>query len=232
MRNVLGIGWQAFFSINRIVCSSNLDNLAKSRSGNWRFKRVWRILVPGVIPPSIPQSRVTGTSNTRSISQRYSTHGCPCGYYGDPIKPCICSAQQVEKYRNRISGPLMDRMDIQLEVQRVTYDDLTGSAQPESSAQVRQRVESARKLQNIRLMDSSCSCNAEMGRRQIQRDCHISQDVKNLLQNAFERFNFTARAYDRILKVARTIADLAGAESIQINHVAEAIQYRSLDRKI
>ena len=156
---------------------------------------------------------------------------CPCGFYGDPIKPCICTAQQIEKYRSRISGPLMDRMDIQLEVQRVSYDDLTGGRQPESSAQVRQRVESARLLQNRRLQDSGCLCNAEMGRKQIQRDCHISDEVKKMLQNAFERFNFTARAYDRILKVSRTIADLAGAESIQVNHVAEAIQYRSLDRK-
>jgi len=156
---------------------------------------------------------------------------CPCGYYGDPLKPCICTPLQIEKYCSRISGPLLDRMDIQLEVQRIPYADLTGEDTPEPSARVRQRVEQARARQQERFGGCGCTCNAEMGRKQVQEFCRLMPEVKKLLHDAFQRFSLSARAYDRILKVSRTIADLAEEEVIQPGHAAEAIQYRSLDRK-
>ena len=156
---------------------------------------------------------------------------CPCGFYGDPVKPCTCTPQQIQKYLGRISGPLMDRIDIQVEVLRMEYRELSSDCPTESSLEIRKRVEKARDIQARRFAGTDLTCNAQMERKHIQKYCQMSPQSKSIMQNAFQKFNFSARAYDRILKTARTIADLAGSKDIDVNHIAEAIQYRSLDRK-
>jgi magnesium chelatase family protein len=160
---------------------------------------------------------------------------CPCGFFGDAVKPCACSKTVVEKYLQRISGPLLDRIDLHVEVPRLRQDELTAPPAGESSAAIRQRVEKARELQRARFGESDKSgvyCNAHMNARQIRKHCAVSGDTLSLLRAAIDQMNLSARAYDRILKVARTIADLSGDEQIGIAHVAEAVQYRALDRKL
>jgi magnesium chelatase family protein len=148
------------------------------------------------------------------------------------MKPCTCSQGAVQKYLQRISGPLLDRIDIHIEVPRLDSDTMTSKAQMgEGSATIRLRVEQARQRQAERLSGTGLYCNAHMGAKQIQRFCEVQGDTKTLLRAAITQMSLSARAYDRILKLARTIADLAGEESIGIAHVAEAVQYRSLDRK-
>ncbi len=142
------------------------------------------------------------------------------------MKDCTCTPLQIQKYLGKISGPLLDRIDIRMEVPRVEFKDLSSDAAGETSAEIRKRVERARNIQLDRLKDSGISCNAHMGRKQIQKYCRLSQEAKNILEQAFERLKMNARSHDRILKIARTIADLAQSENIQLNHVAEAIQYR------
>jgi len=151
---------------------------------------------------------------------------CPCGYYGDPVKECTCTPHQIQKYLSRISGPLLDRMDIRMEVPRVNYGDLSSDQKPETSAQIRCRVEKARKVQLERLKEDGIACNAHMERKQIQKYCKMSPEAKKVLQSAFDQLNLSARSYDRLLKVARTLADLDQAEIIEFNHIAEAVQYR------
>lgn len=156
---------------------------------------------------------------------------CPCGYFGDPVKECLCTPPQIQRYLGRVSGPLLDRIDIQIEVGRVAYDDLASAPPGESSAAVRARVERARAVQRARLAGSGADCNARMGVREIRRHCRLGREAQNVLRLAFRQLQLSARAYDRILKVARTIADLDGSAEIKAAHVAEAIQYRTLDRK-
>lgn len=151
---------------------------------------------------------------------------CPCGFYGDPVKQCTCTPYQIQKYASRISGPLLDRIDICMDVPRVEYKDLSSEDRPETSAQIRHRVEKTRKVQIERLKESGITCNAHMERKQIQKYCITSPEAKNLLQSAFDQLNLSARSHDRILKTARTIADLEESEIIEVNHIAEAIQYR------
>ncbi len=161
-----------------------------------------------------------------------SMNPCPCGYYNHPTKPCVCSPSQVQKYLNKISGPLLDRIDIQVEITPVPFDELTNATPSESSVAIRERVLRARQIQQQRFADEpGVHSNAQMTPRLLQKYAQLDERGKNMLQNAMDRLNLSARAYDRILKVARTIADLDGSPDIQSAHIAEAIGYRSLDRE-
>ena len=157
---------------------------------------------------------------------------CECGYLGDPKHECRCNPTQIQRYRARISGPLLDRIDIHIEAPALAISELREEKPAESSAVIRQRVQAARNCQLARLKDSRSSSNARMNHAQIRRYCIIDSTLGDLMQQAMEQLALSARAYDRILKVARTIADLAGAEDIAANHLLEAIQYRSLDRNL
>ena len=157
---------------------------------------------------------------------------CPCGYYNHPEKPCTCPPGAVQKYLNKISGPLMDRIDLHVEVTPVPYKDLTEKRTGESSAEVRKRVIAARKIQEQRYADfPTIHANAQMNSQLIQKYCDLDDTCRNMLKNAMNKMGLSARAHDRILKVSRTIADLDGSEYIQPGHLAEAINYRSLDRE-
>jgi len=161
-----------------------------------------------------------------------SMNPCPCGYYNHPDKDCVCTPGNIQRYMNKISGPLLDRIDIHIEVVPVSYDELSASESKENSEAIRERVIKARERQSERYADyESIHANAQMSSRMIREYCEINEAGKNLLKKAMENLGLSARAYDRILKVARTIADLEGTENIQSFHLAEAIQYRSLDRE-
>ena len=160
-----------------------------------------------------------------------SMNPCPCGHLNDPSRECICAPPQVQRYLSRISGPLMDRIDLHIEVTPVPFEELSRRGEGEPSSVVRERVVAARRLQAARFAEhGGIHCNAQMGTRQVRRYCKIDQNGQALLKMAMQRLGLSARAYDRILKVARTIADLAGSETIETVHLSEAIQYRSLDR--
>ncbi|MBQ8058130.1 MAG: YifB family Mg chelatase-like AAA ATPase [Ruminococcus sp.] len=156
---------------------------------------------------------------------------CPCGFYNHPVRECTCTEDAVRRYLSRISGPLLDRIDIHVEVPAVDYDDLTSKAQEESSKSIRERVNKARAIQTERYKGTTISCNANLDASMFSQVCVVDDRANMLLKNAFDKMGLTARAYDRILKVARTIADLEGSEIIKSNHITEAIQFRSLDRK-
>jgi len=156
---------------------------------------------------------------------------CPCGFFNDTRVQCTCTPKQIRQYLQRISGPLLDRLDIHVEVPRLRQDELMQRADGESSEAIRERVRRAREIQRRRFEGTGIFCNAQMGSRQIRDFCRLSETVRTLLRGAIGQLNLSARAYDRILKVSRTIADLAGEEEISGAHVGEAIQYRSLDRK-
>jgi magnesium chelatase family protein len=161
-----------------------------------------------------------------------ATQGCPCGYFGDPVHACRCTDIDIERYRSRISGPLLDRIDIHLEVPAVAYRDLVGAGAEEPSAAIRRRVE----LATVRQRERFCGrpglhANAHMTARDLRRYCPLSEPVERLLREAVTRLGLSARAYHRILKISRTIADLAGADELSTIHISEAIQYRSLDRR-
>jgi magnesium chelatase family protein len=155
---------------------------------------------------------------------------CPCGYFNDPRRECICSQMQIARYLAKISGPLLDRIDLQVEVAALTTDEIASVAPAESSAEIRKRVDAARQIQHERFRRALILCNAEMATRHMRRVCELDASSRKLLTSAIDRLNLSARAHDRILKVARTIADLAGSERIESAHVAEAVQYRALDR--
>ena len=158
---------------------------------------------------------------------------CPCGYLGHPTKPCTCSPAAAQRYLARVSGPLLDRIDIQIEVPPVDFEALTAKGgQEESSDAIRARVNAARAIQQKRFEGTSTTCNAKMTEHQIETYCALSDSCKKLLQNVFDRLGLSARAYNKILKLARTIADLDGAENIAEAHITEAIRYRNLDRRI
>jgi len=157
---------------------------------------------------------------------------CPCGYSGDPLHSCSCGPLSIERYRSRISGPLLDRIDIHLEVPAVAYGDLVGTQSDESSSAVRIRVERARAVQRARFQGQrGVHANAHMTARDLRRHCRLSEAVEAVFKQAVTRLGLSARAYHRVLKIARTIADLAGSAELTTAHVSEAIQYRSLDRK-
>ncbi|MEO6058180.1 MAG: YifB family Mg chelatase-like AAA ATPase [Gemmatimonadales bacterium] len=157
---------------------------------------------------------------------------CPCGYFGDPVRECRCGEADIERYRSRVSGPLLDRIDIHLEVPSVAYRDLVGAGPEEPSVVVRSRVELARQRQRERFHGRpGLRANAHMSARDLRRYCPLSEPVEHLLREAVGRLGLSARAYHRVLKIGRTIADLAGEEVLSTTHVSEAIQYRSLDRR-
>ena len=161
-----------------------------------------------------------------------SMNPCPCGFYNHPEKECSCPPGAVQKYLNRISGPLLDRIDLHVEVTPVGYQDLSSAEAGESSAAIRNRVINAREKQNKRFADQSgIYANAQMDSGLLKKICSIERAGSTLLKSAMEKLNLSARAYDRILKVSRTIADLDEKEEIRTEHLAEAIQYRSLDRE-
>ena len=155
----------------------------------------------------------------------------PCGYFGDLVKPCTCAYAAVTKYQKRVSGPLLDRFDIHIEVPRVDYDKLTSDRLGESSSAIRARVEAARQIQRERFnsLDTphSIACNADMRVAEVRQFCKLDETSESLVRAAMSQMNLSARGYHRVLKLARTIADLAGSEKIQTPHVAEALQYRA-----
>ncbi len=151
---------------------------------------------------------------------------CPCGYYGDPVRECTCSMSTVSRYQKRISGPLLDRFDIHIEVPRVDYDKLTADRLGEPSASIRSRVEQARERQRQRFDNGSLSSNADMGPTEVRQICQLDETGRSLIKAAMQQLQMSARAFHRILKLARTIADLSGSEDIDTPHLAEAIQYR------
>ncbi len=159
-----------------------------------------------------------------------SMNPCPCGYYGDEEKECKCTPQEIHRYLRKISGPLLDRIDIQVEVQRPKYKKIFSKEKVESSTVIQERVNKARQIQLNRYKKYQIHSNAEITIKMIAKFCQLDNEGEELLQNAFKRFKLSVRAYEKILKVARTIADLDGKENIEVKHVAEAIQYRCLDK--
>lgn len=161
-----------------------------------------------------------------------SMNPCPCGYYNHPDKECMCAPGIVNRYLNKISGPLLDRIDLHVEVTPVDFKKLSNERLSENSVTIRKRVVVARKIQQERFQqEKNVHSNAMLGSKHLRAFCRIDSDSQELMKNAMEKLGLSARAYDRILKVARTIADLEGSGGIKSNHIAEAIQYRSLDRE-
>jgi magnesium chelatase family protein len=161
-----------------------------------------------------------------------SMNPCPCGYYNHPEKECVCGPGIVQKYLNRVSGPLLDRIDLHIEVTPVKFDELTNARNSEKSSIIRERVIRARNIQKERFGQlPGIYCNAQMNSQMLRKWCRINEGGNKLLKTAMERLSLSARAYDRILKVARTIADLETSENVELVHLSEAIQLRSLDRE-
>ena len=160
-----------------------------------------------------------------------SMNPCKCGYFGDSRRQCTCTPTQINRYRSRISGPLLDRIDIQVEVSNVDYEDLSSTENSETSAEIKKRVNKTRKLQLERYKDYNIYSNSQLDAGMLKKFCPLGEEENAILRAAFDNLGLSARAHSRILKVARTIADLEGSENIKSEHIAEAIQYRSLDRK-
>lgn len=179
-------------------------------------------------------SRAAGTLTFPSrVMLVAAMNPCPCGYYGDAKRQCRCSSRQIENYRQRISGPLLDRIDIHVEVPLVDFRELSANTPSgEASPVIRERVVAARRIQQERFRKSAHRTNAAMNARLVRQHCQLNAEATGYLEQAMEEMNFSARAHDRILKVARTLADLAGSDTIRPNDILEAIQYRSLDRKL
>jgi magnesium chelatase family protein len=156
---------------------------------------------------------------------------CPCGFNNDPTRECTCSETEIRRYLSRLSGPLLDRIDLQINVPRLEYEEMTGQKDGESSTLIRQRVEAARQRQLRRFKGSNITCNAAMNTRVLRDSLHLHPAGEQMMQMAFHRLHLSARAYERILKVARTIADLAGNDQVLSQHVAEALSYRAYDRQ-
>ncbi len=182
----------------------------------------------GEITISRAQGALTYPCSTMIIA---AMNPCPCGYFGSSTRKCTCSKQAVAKYLARISGPLLDRLDLHVDVPALDYEHLSSHVTGESSAVIRARVNKARALQQERYQEEGLSCNAQLTPKIMQKYCKLTEDGQKILQEAFSRLGLSGRAYDRILKVARTIADLSGSELIDRPHIAEAVSYRSLDRK-
>lgn len=177
-------------------------------------------------------SRVNGTfTYPANFMFSASMNPCPCGYYGSKEKECTCSETAISKYMGKISGPLLDRIDICIEVSQVKYSKLDSNEKIETSEEIKKRVDKARKIQLERYKNNKILSNSELTPKLIDKYCKLDINGKKILENAFNKLKLSARAYGRILKVARTIADLEASENIQVKHIAEAIQYRSIDRK-
>lgn len=177
-------------------------------------------------------SRAAGTlSYPCSVMLICAMNPCPCGYFGHPTRPCTCPNGAAAKYLSRVSGPLLDRLDIHIEVPPVEYEQLSDETVSESSAKIRKRVNKVRNIQIERFKDTNINCNARMSSALVHKYCILTDSAKEILKASFERLGLSARAYDKVLKVARTIADMCESDVIDVQHIAEAIQYRSLDRK-
>ena len=189
-----------------------------------------------VLRQPLEEGRVTisRAASTLTLPARFmlvaAMNPCPCGYFTDPKKECSCSTVQIKKYLSRVSGPLLDRIDIQLEVPRLKVGEIMGKENAELSVDIKKRVENARTAQRNRYHLRKIRCNAELESRELAKYCAVSSEGEQLLKMAIQELGFSARAYHKCLKVARTIADLEGSEPIQTAHVAESIHYRSLDR--
>jgi magnesium chelatase family protein len=198
------------------------------------FKRnVLEVLRQPLEDGNITVSRAVGSINyPASFMLVAAMNPCPCGFFTDPQKECSCTPLQIQRYRSRVSGPLLDRIDIQVEVPALRYEDLVSRDPGEPSALIRQRVNRARAIQVGRFQKRGIHANAQMGTKDIKRHCVVKEGAESLLEMAINKLGLSARAYSRILKVGRTIADLEGSEEIQPAHISEAIQYRSLDRRL
>ena len=200
-----------------------LDEMPEFRKDTLDLMR--QPLEDGVVTISRVSGSVTYPANFMMVC---AMNPCKCGWYGDPSGRCTCSPAAVEAYRNRISGPMLDRIDIIIEVPAVQFDDLRSRAEAEHSVAVKARVDEARQVQRRRYGPQNTMCNGSMGPEEMRRYCVLDDESAELMRLAFERLGLTARSYDRILRVSRTIADLEGSESIKMQHVAEAIQYRTI----
>jgi magnesium chelatase family protein len=182
---------------------------------------------------NITVSRAMGSINyPASFMLVAAMNPCVCGFFTDPQKECTCTPLQIQRYRSKVSGPLLDRIDIQIEVPGLRYQELASKDAGEPSSAIRARVNQARTIQLHRFDKSKLHANAQMGTREIKHYCAVKEDAERLLETAINKLGLSARAYSRVLKVGRTIADLAGVENIEASHIAEAIQYRSLDRRM
>lgn len=185
-------------------------------------------LEDGVVNISRTAGTITYPSNLMLIA---AMNPCPCGFYGHPTKECKCSAAAKKRYMDKISGPILDRIDIHIEVSPVEYEQLSCNSSAESSADIKKRVNRARQIQRERFKGTDVKCNAKMTPRMTKEYCVLGNEANELLKLSFEKLGLSARAYDKILRIARTIADLEESKEIAANHIAEALQYRSLDRK-
>jgi magnesium chelatase family protein len=198
------------------------------------FKRnVLEVLRQPLEDGNITVSRVVGSMNYPACFMLVAAmNPCPCGFFTDPQKECGCTPPQIQRYRSKVSGPLLDRIDIQVEVPALRYQELASKDAGEPSSAIRQRVNAARQIQLARFQKRNLHANAQMGTRDIKKYCAVKPEAEKLLEVAINKLGLSARAYSRVLKVSRTIADLEGSEDIQPSHVSEAIQYRSLDRRL
>ena len=200
-----------------------LDELPEFRKDSLDLMR--QPLEDGIVTISRASGSVTYPAEFMMVC---AMNPCKCGWYGDPSGRCRCSEQSVENYQSRISGPMLDRIDIMVEVSAVHFEELRVRAEAEPSAKIKERVNAARQIQNSRYSVKSGMCNARMGPEELRAFCALSDECAELMRQAFDAMGLTARSYDRILKVARTIADLDGSRDIQPMHLAEAIQYRAV----
>ncbi len=186
-------------------------------------------LEDGIVTIARVNATLTYPSSTMLIA---AMNPCKCGYYGDGTNRCTCSEGQIKQYLGKISGPLLDRIDLHIEVPAVKYQELTNKTPQESSSEIKKRVEHARKIQKERFKnDKGVYCNAQMTERMVSKYCSLGKEEETVLRQAFDNLGLSARAHNRILKVARTIADLKSSESIKVEHITQAIFFRSLDRK-
>jgi len=197
------------------------------------FKReVMEALRQPIEDGKVTISRVAGSlTYPSSIMLVAAMNPCPCGFFGHPTRECTCTQNAVHKYLNRISGPMLDRLDLHVEVPPVDYEALSSKAEEESSEEIRKRVNKARRIQQERYKGTGITCNARLTPSLLKKYCVMSEEASKYLQLSFERLGMSARAYDRILKVARTVADLDSSEIIEKTHIFTAISFRSLDRK-
>lgn len=203
---------------------SSLDELVEFGSSSLETLR--QPLEDRIVTISRASGSLTFPANFMLIG---ALNRCPCGWYGDSRKECTCSMSAVQRYQQRLSGPLADRIDIHIDVERVPFQKLASLDSGESSETIRARVEAARKIQAQRFKNwekRTVLINGDMGPAEVQQFCHLNEDGRNLMKTASQQMNLSARSYHRILKLSRTIADLAGTENIEINHLAEALQYR------
>lgn len=203
-----------------------LDELPEFSRGAMEVMR--QPIEDGVVTISRVNGTVTYPCNIMLVA---AMNPCPCGYFGHPSRPCTCSSKSVDKYLARISGPLLDRLDLHIEVPPVEFDELTGKENGEDSAAIKKRVEMAREIQRGRFEGTPIQSNSGIPASILRDVCRMTLEAEQLLRKAFERLGLSARAYDRVLKVSRTIADLDQSDCIDVRHAAEAVQYRSLDRK-